>query len=103
MTEHGDGRQTYLFETIYDTYNASLYGMILKTCQNVNQAEDILVQAFKTFFHQNMVPGNNKPTFIALLKVTIEIVSEKTLIPKASIAKLIFKEVDQVKTMRLTY
>jgi hypothetical protein len=95
MSGKVDGKQ--VFENIYDTYNAPLYGIILKNCKSVSEAEEILIQAFKTFFDQSVAPEINDLTFMHLLKVAIGVVSEKTSLSKQNIAKQIFKDVYQFR------
>lgn len=79
------------FENIYDRHSAILFGIILKISKNTKEAEEILIQSFKTFFLQNAKPENDDHIFMLLLRITICTASEKINLPKQNIGKIILK------------
>ena len=83
------------FEGIYDSHSAKLYGIILKISKNTKEAEEILIQTFRTFFLQKVIPENDERIFFYLLKITILITSERINCPKQNIGKIILTERDQ--------
>jgi hypothetical protein len=84
--------QALTFEDIYKRYSAPLYGIILKVAKNTKEAEDILIQSFKSFIQQHAVPKDNNCIFLDLLKIAIPVASEKINLPQQNICKIIFKE-----------
>lgn len=79
-------------EHFYDTYSASLYGLIIKISKSTQQAEEILIESFKSFAVDNSISANQKFTFMNLLKLTIPIAAEKTNLSKKNIGQIILKE-----------
>ena len=88
-----------IFENIYDKHSAPLYGIILKISQNTNEAEEILIQSFKTFFLQNIAPVNTPRIFLQLLQIAIRIASEKKNASKQIIETKILKELNRLQAV----
>jgi len=76
---------------VYDTCSASLYGMILKASATGEEAEDTLVSTFKTFFQQRAMQPNTQNSFISLLKISINIMAQKSNLSKQAIAQVMLK------------
>ena len=95
MLSLSERKQESIFEKIYDRHSAILYGIILKISKNTKEAEEILIQSFKTFFLQNTKPENDDHIFMLLLRITICTASEKFNLPKQNIGKIILKELNQ--------
>lgn len=89
------------FENIYDKHSAPLYGVTLKILQNTRQAEETLIQSFKTFFQENIIPEDEHLVFIDLLRITIGITSQKTNLTKKEIGNLIFKDLKEIRKTEL--
>ena len=87
-----ENKHDLTFENIYDKHSANLYGIILKISQNTKEAEEILVQSFKTFFQQNAKPENDDSIFLHLLRITMCAASEKLNLTKQNIGKIILKD-----------
>lgn len=87
------------FENIYDKHSAILYGIILKISNNTKEAEEILIQSFKTFFLQNTKPENEDHIFMHLLRITICTASEKFNLPKQNFGKIILKDLKSTTAM----
>ena len=94
-------KQGLIFENIYDKHSANLYGIILKISQNTKEAEEILVQSFKTFFQQNTKPENDDSIFLHLLKITMCAASEKLNLTKQNIGKIILKDIKSNTPLQL--
>lgn len=84
-------------ENIYNYYSSALYGVTLKISKNPKEAEDILVQIFKTYFLENTTIKDNGSIFTQLLRLAICIAAEKNNLPKQQICKIIFKEMNLAK------
>jgi hypothetical protein len=85
-------KQEFIFENIYDNHSAELYGIILKISKNTKEAEEILIESFKTYFLQNAKQENNDRVFLHLLRITISTASEKFNLPKQNIGKIILDD-----------
>ncbi len=88
-------KQESIFEGIYDCHSAKLYGIILKISKNTKEAEEILMQTFRTFFLQKVKPENDERIFFYLVRIAILITSERINSPKQNIGKIILTELDQ--------
>lgn len=97
MTLLPEGKKESIFENIYDNHSPSLYGIILRISPNTKQAEEILIQTFRTFILQNVTPGNSTTVFTQLLRISICVASEKINLPKDTIVKIISKEFSKIK------
>ncbi|MDB5280644.1 MAG: hypothetical protein JWR61_5599 [Ferruginibacter sp.] len=97
MTSFPDKKKESFFENIYDNYSAPLYGLIWGISHNTEQAEEILIQTFRSYFQINVMTENNHTVFIQLLRITICIASEKTNLPKHKLVKLIFTDLHRIK------
>ncbi len=84
-------------ELIYNLYCASLYGIVLKISTNTQQAEEILVQTYHTYFLQNVKQNNCKNIFLQLLQTAICVSSEKLNVPKNILGKTILKNIYPIK------
>lgn len=92
MSQLIESKKLSIFENIYDTHSALLYGIILKISKNTKEAEEILIESFKTYCLQNAKPENNDRVFLHLLRITINTASEKVNLPKQNIGKIIFDD-----------
>ena len=101
MSQIIENKQDSTFENIYDKHSANLYGIILKISQNTKEAEEILVQSFKTFFQQNAKPENDDSIFLHLLRITMCAASEKLNLTKQNIGKIILKDLKSNTVLQL--
>ena len=101
MSQIIENKHDSTFENIYDKHSANLYGIILKISQNTKEAEEILVQSFKTFFQQNAKPENDDSIFLHLLKITMCAASEKLNLTKQNIGKIILKDLKSNTALQL--
>ena len=101
MSQIIENKYDSTFENIYDKHSANLYGIILKISQNTKEAEEILVQSFKTFFQQNAKPENDDSIFLHLLRITMCAASEKLNLTKQNIGKIILKDLKSNTPLQL--
>jgi hypothetical protein len=101
MSQIIENKHESTFENIYDKHSANLYGIILKISQDTKEAEEILIQSFKTFFQQNAKPVNDDSIFLHLLKITICAASEKLNLTKQNISKIILKDLKSNTALQL--
>jgi CRISPR/Cas system-associated protein Cas10 (large subunit of type III CRISPR-Cas system) len=87
-----ESKEKSTFENIYDKHSAILYGIILKISKNTKEAEEILIESFKTYFLQTAKPENNDRVFLHLLRITISTASEKINLSKQNIGKIILDD-----------
>lgn len=101
-----ESKQASIFEDIYDKHSPLLYGIILKISKNTKEAEEILIESFKTFFLQNAKPENNDSIFLQLLRITICTASEKVNLPIQNIGKIMLKDLKSnaaLQSMELSF